>query len=105
MNRRPHLIPALIAALMLFGALGRWPYGYYQLLRLATCGAAIFVAFIAYNWKKLWATWLFGFIAVLFNPLVNIHFHKDSWQVIDIIVAVLFIVSLFAIRTPISKSS
>lgn len=105
LKKRPHLIPALIAALMLFGALGRWPYGYYQLLRLVTCGAAIFVAFMAYNWKKLWATWLFGFIAVLFNPLVKIHFHKDTWQVIDIIAAVLFIVSLFAVYLPKDKSS
>jgi len=32
-KERPHLIPCVIAALTLLGALGQWPYGYYQLLR------------------------------------------------------------------------
>jgi len=26
-DKHPHLIPAVVAALMLFGALGQWPYG------------------------------------------------------------------------------
>jgi uncharacterized membrane protein YccC len=97
LEKRPHLIPAIIAALMLLGAVGDWPYGYYQLLRWVTCGAAVFVAFMAYNWQKLWATWLFGIIAVLFNPLVPIHLTKELWQPIDVICALLF-VAVSAIR-------
>ena len=67
LDKRPHLIPAIIAAIMLLLALAPWPYGYYQLLRFVTCGVAVYVAFIAYRWQKMWAVWLFGFIAVLFN--------------------------------------
>ncbi len=73
LEKCPHLIPAAIAALMLFGALGRWPYGYYQLLRFVVWGISISIAFMAYRWQKLWATWLFSFMAVLFNPLIPIH--------------------------------
>jgi len=40
--------------------------GYYQLLRFVVFVAGGYVAFLAYNWKKMWAMWLFGFIAVLF---------------------------------------
>jgi uncharacterized membrane protein YccC len=98
LERRPHLIPAILAALMLFGALGRWPYGYYQLLRWVTCGAAVFVAFMAYNWKKLWATYLFVFIAVLFNPLIPIHLNRELWQMIDSICALLFVVAAVVLK-------
>jgi len=100
LEKRPHLILAIIAALTLFGALGRWPYGYYQLLRWVTCGAAVFVAFMAYNWKKLWATWLFGFIAVLFNPLIPIHLNRELWQPIDVICALLFVAVAFILKKP-----
>ena len=91
LEKRPHLIPAAIAAVMLFGALGDWPYGYYQLLRFVVCGVGVYVAYMAYSWKKLWATWLFGIIGVLFNPLVPIHLSRDLWQPADMICAVLFI--------------
>jgi len=78
LNNRPHLIPVIIAALMLLLALASWPYGYYQLLRFVACGVAVYVAFMAYNWQKMWATWLFGFIAVLFNPLIPIHLSRET---------------------------
>ena len=100
MDKRPHLIPALIAAIMLVGALAKWPYGYYQLLRFIVCGVAVYIAYTAYNWQKMWAVWLFGFIAVLFNPLAPIHFSGELWQYIDIICAVLFTVIAFILRKP-----
>jgi hypothetical protein len=97
-EKRPHIIPALIAALILFGALGRWPYGYYQLLRFVVCGVGAYVAYLAYNWQKIWAVWLFGFIALLFNPLIVIHLSRELWQPIDFICAVLFIIVTFVLK-------
>ena len=98
-ERRPHFIPGIITAVMLLLALAPWPYGYYQLLRFVVCGAAAYVAFMAYNWQKLWATWLFGIIAVLFNPLIPIHLSREAWQPIDITCAVLFIVVAIVLKT------
>jgi hypothetical protein len=80
---------------MLLIALATLPYGYYRLLRWVVCGASIFVAFTAYNWKKIWATWLFGFIALLFNPLIPIYLSREVWQPIDVICALLFFVAIF----------
>lgn len=99
-NKKPHLVPSLIAALMLLGALGRWPYGYYQLLRFVVCGVSVYVAFMAYNWQKLWATALFGCIALLFNPLIPIHLSREIWQPIDLICALLFVVVAFILKNP-----
>lgn len=104
LQKRPHLIPAIIASLMLLGALGQWPYGYYQLLRLVVCGISVYVAFIAYNWHKIWATWLFGFIAVLFNPLIPIHLSRELWQPIDVICALLFVVVTLVLKKPVEEN-
>ncbi|MHC4538055.1 MAG: DUF6804 family protein [Planctomycetota bacterium] len=99
-EKRPHLIPAVIAALMLFGALGNWPYGYYQLLRFVVCGISIFVAFMAYQWQQLWAMWLFGVVAVLYNPLIPIHLPKQVWHTIDVTCAFLFVAISSFLRKP-----
>ena len=100
LKKRPHLIPAIIAAVMLFGALGRCPDDYYQLLSFVTCGVSVFVAYTAYTWQKMWAVWLSGFIALLFNPLAPIHFSRELWQCVDVICAVLFAVIAFILRKP-----
>jgi hypothetical protein len=99
-KKRPHLIPAIIAAIMLFGALGQWSDDYYQLLRFVTCCVSVYVAYTAYTWQKMWVVWLFGFIAVLFNPLAPIHFSRELWQYVNIICAVLFAVVAFILRKP-----
>ena len=102
-ERRPHFIPTIITAVMLLLALAPWPYGYYQLLRFVVCGAAAYVAFMAYNWQKIWAVWLFGFIAVLFNPLIPVHLSREAWQPIDIICVILFISSMLILKNPAEK--
>ena len=100
-----NVIPALIIAVMLLVAVADLPYGYYQLLRWATCGVAVFVAFQAYKVGKTWITWLFGLIAVLFNPIIPIHLTKEIWRPIDLVSAVIFGLSILLLSTPVKKRS
>lgn len=104
LQNRPLRIPAAITALMLFGALASWPYGYYQFLRLVVCAVAAYVTFMAYNWRISWATYLFGIIAVLFNPLVPIHLSRKIWQTIDVVCAALFVVIAIILKEPAQSS-
>ena len=98
--RRPHLVPSLIAAVVLLIALAEMPYGYYRFLRIVTCVAAAFVAYSAYAWKKHWGVWVFGVVAVLFNPLVPIYLSREVWIPIDIAAAGLFAAGIFLLIPP-----
>ena len=98
--RRPHLMPAAIAALMLLAAVGEWPYAYYQFTRWVVCVAAVFVAWKGWTFKQTWALWAFGIAAVLFNPLVPFHIKRDTWQVIDLLAAAMFVVGVVVLRRP-----
>ena len=100
MEKKPHLVPSIVSASLLLGALVDLPYGYFLFLRLVVCFSASFVAYKAYEWKKIWATWLFGFIALLFNPLVIIHLSREIWMPIDIVCAAFFIVSIILFKEP-----
>lgn len=103
LSRRPHTVPAVLAAVMLLAALGHWPYDYYRLLRWVTCAAAVFIAYHGWAWKRLWATWLFGFVAALFNPIFPVHFSTGLWQVIDVAAAAQFVVAIIVLAKPGSK--
>ena len=100
MKRRPHLILALVAATMLFVAIADLQYGYYQILRWVVCGVAVYIAYMAYTWGKVWATWVFGFVAVLFNPIIPVHLTKEIWQPINVICGILFGLSPLFLKEP-----
>ena len=95
---RPHLIPALIAGILLCIGIFPLPYGYYQMLRWIVCIIAVFITYISFNLSKVWAAAVFVVIAILFNPIFTIHFEKEAWQWIDAACGALFIASVFILR-------
>ena len=88
------VIAKLIAAVMLFAALGRHAYDYYTLLRWVACGVYVLTAFQAVQDKK--TGWLFLFVtaAVVLNPIVPVHLKRDTWAIVDIAAALLLLVSI-----------
>lgn len=91
--------PAIISiVLLLLASFGRWPYGFYTLLRLVVTGGAIYLAFAAAQFNKTTWIWVMGVTAVLFNPLIPVHLKRSVWQFIDFLAALLFAVTLFTIR-------
>jgi hypothetical protein len=94
------VVARIAAAIMLFLALARLPYGYYTLLRFVVCGTTAYGVYVTSTDRKQpgWA-WAFGIIAVVFNPLIPVHLNRDAWAVIDILVALVLLVSLGFVNT------
>ncbi len=93
------LIPGVASViLLLLAVFGRWPYGFYTFLRIVVCGSAIYIAFQASVIKSFPWVWLMGAVAVVFNPLIPLRLPRPTWQAIDFIAAVVFVVSLLALR-------
>ena len=88
-------IARLIAiGLLIWAVVQPMPYDFYTLLRFVVCGVTAFGAFNIYE-KSQGAAYVYGGIALLFNPFFPIHLSKDTWQVIDIITV--FTILLFII--------
>jgi len=104
MRNRPHLAPCIIAAAMALIAVADLPYGYYTLMRLVVCATAIYVIVIAARSGQTWGIWLFGIVALLFNPLVPVHLTKGIWQPLDFLAAAALVVAGFAIRRRTAES-
>ena len=67
------------------------PYGYYFLSRLVVCGCAIYYALQFSKQRETTLVWVFGFFAVLYNPIIPIHLGaKGLWIVVNLITAGVF---------------
>jgi len=102
--RRPHAVPAAIAAALLLVAVLELPYGFYTFLRLGVTAAAVYVAYSAYEWGKTWALWSFAVVALLFNPLVPVHLSKSAWMPIDLATSACFFVSAVVLKEDTKQS-
>lgn len=88
------ILAKLIAAVMLFAALGRHAYDYYTLLRWIACGVCAYTAFQAMQSKRI--GWLFVFIiaALVLNPVAPLRLKRETWAFVDAAAAVLLLVSI-----------
>jgi hypothetical protein len=88
------ILAKLIAAVMLFAALGRHAYDYFTLLRWIACGVCAYTAFQAMQNKK--TGWLFVFIttAIVLNPIAPLHLKRETWAFVDAAAAVLLLLSI-----------
>lgn len=88
-----------ICAAMLFIGAAPLPYGYYMLLRLVACGVFAFAAFVSFDRKHKTLPWVYGLLALLFNPIIKIHLPKETWAFVDIAAAILLLTIAKAVKS------
>ncbi len=94
-----NILTVIASAFCLIALFDGLPYGYFTLLRFVVFAISTYLAYIIYESHKesLWI-WAFGFIAVLFNPFIIITLQRSQWTIIDLLVGVFFIVSMFTLK-------
>ena len=85
--------PWIAAGFLFLALLPGLPFGYYQIMRWVVCGASCYGAFNAKKKEKSGWIWAFIAIAVVFNPLLPIHFNRRVWQILDLVGAIMFLFS------------
>ena len=94
MNRNILLVPIGILALGILPL----PIGYYTLLRIVVCVCAAYVAWRYFEENDNLA-WVFGFVAVLYNPLLPVYLNsKLLWTIINVPTIGIFVYQYF--KTP-----
>ncbi len=85
----------IILAILFLLCLANMPYGYYQFVRfLALVGFGV-LAYQSYLQKKEKEVIIYIVLAVLFQPIQKIALGRAIWNIIDVIVAISLIISLF----------
>tara|TARA_R110002051_G_C8724521_1_gene497149 strand:- start:1206 stop:1532 length:327 start_codon:yes stop_codon:yes gene_type:complete len=88
MNRYVPALHYIVGAALLIAVLPM-PYGYYQLLRIGTFITFAALAYDAHTSCRgpYYWLWLLG-LALLYNPVVPIHFERELWAVLNVLAAV-----------------
>ena len=87
------LIKSILIILFLLCIL-KMPYGYYQLVRFIGMISFGFFTFRNYEKNKIWfIIWLGS--AILINPILKISFGRVIWNTLDVVWAIILIVSIF----------
>ena len=95
---KKNIITIIAIAMSLLAIPSIWPYAYYQLLRWVLCGSGVYLGFLAHKKENIVWTWIMGIIAVLFNPIFPFYLDKGIWVILDLVVAVLFTISIWKIK-------
>lgn len=82
-------------AILFFLCLLNMPYGFYQLVRFAALIGFTLLAYQGYQQGKQTEMIVFIGLAILFQPLLKISLGRDIWNLVDVIVALGLIVSIF----------
>ena len=76
------------------------PYGYYSLSRLVVCGCAIYFAIASKSQNQDVFIWVFGALAVLYNPIIPVHlYEKEMWMIVNLFTALFFFVKRDLLRS------
>jgi hypothetical protein len=87
---------AYLAPTALLGvALFELPYGYYQFLRIVVTAACASIAVRFNSTGHTFGLILFGFLVVLYNPIVKIHMERETHEVVNIVTAALIAIAWY----------
>jgi len=86
----------LVVSLLLLICLLDMPYGYYQLVRYVAATSFIILGLtIKESSTKSVQKTIFISLAILFQPLLKVALGRSLWNIVDVIVAIGLIISVF----------
>ena len=82
----------VVLAILLFLCLSKMPYGYFQFVRFSSFAC---FTYFAYNESKQGLAALFIGLAILFQPFYKIALGRELWNIVDVVVGVGILLSVF----------
>jgi len=84
----------LLAALLLT-CLAEMPYGYYQFVRFAGLVGFAVLAYDSFKTEQQRMAIVYVCFALLFQPFVKVALGRTVWNMVDVVLAILLLVSVF----------
>jgi hypothetical protein len=85
----------IVLAILFFLCLADMPYGYYQFVRFAGLVGFAILAYQAHEQGRQTEMIIYAGLALLFQPFFKIALGREIWNIVDVIVGVGLIVSIF----------
>ena len=86
-------------AIVLFLCLFNMPYGFYQFVRFISMCGFVYLAYSSNEVNKKNEAFIYIGLAILFQPFIKIALGRTIWNVVDLVVGISLILSLFQSKT------
>lgn len=84
-----------VLTILLMLCLLKMPYGYYELVRFISLIGFGYIGFISYKKGNQNEMIVYVSLALLFQPFIKVALGKDIWNIIDVLVSIGLIFSIF----------
>jgi hypothetical protein len=85
----------IVLAIMFFLCLADMPYGYYQLVRFAGLIGFAILAYQTNQQGRQAEMIIYSGLALLFQPFFKIALGREIWNIVDVIVGLGLLISIF----------
>jgi hypothetical protein len=85
----------IILSVLFLLCLLNMPYSYYQAVRFVGLLGFALLAYFSYEENKKVELIVYAALALLFQPLIKIALGRTVWNIVDVIVSAVLIISLF----------
>ena len=93
----------VVLTTLLFLCLLQMSYGYYQFVRFATLIGFVYLAYSANKQNNKNEVFIYIALALLFQPFIKLALGRTIWNIVDIIVGIALIISIFTEKKSISN--
>lgn len=94
MKNNQILIKIVLAGLF-FLCLFDMPYGFYQFVRFVALVGFTILAYQAHEQGRHTEMVIYGSLAILFQPLIKISLGREIWNIVDVVVGMGLIISIW----------
>lgn len=81
------LVKTGVVVVLVIGATTKQEYSYYTFLRWLVMTTSVYFAYKSFGKKQIGLLIYFVALIILFNPIQKVWFHKETWHLIDYLVA------------------
>lgn len=85
----------IVLAILLFICLIDMPYGFYQFVRFAGLIGFAILAYQSNQQGRHTEMIIYGGLALLFQPLFKIALGRELWNIVDVVVGIGLLISIF----------
>ncbi|MFH6971927.1 DUF6804 family protein [Flavobacterium petrolei] len=87
----------IILAILLLLCLLDMPYGFYQFVRFAATVGFAYLTYSANEQNRKNEVFVYLVLAILFQPLIKIALGRTIWNIVDLIVGIGLMISVFTV--------
>ncbi len=95
----------LILSILLILCLLNMPYGYYQAIRFIGMLGFALLAYYSYQKNQKTDVIIYVALALLFQPFIKVALGRTGWNIVDVIVSIYLLLSIFIFNRPKNKSA